>query len=233
MATPFRIPHRFNGPPGVANGGLAAGFIARAVGERVTVRLHKPIPLEADLTITEADGRWLVHQGELLIATAMPADAIGLTPPHVPTHDEAVAARARFPGLENPRFSGCFVCGAGRSDGLGVHSGVLVQPGMVAAPWTPAPEFVDAQGTVRPEILWAALDCPGFYATFQDGRYALLGELSVQSDGPVAADACDVVVGWTIDQQGRKRRAGTALFDRHGACRARGIATWIEVPPRA
>lgn len=233
MPTAFRIPARFNGPPGIANGGLAAGFVARAVAEPVTVRLLKPVPLEVDLTVVEDGERWIVRHGDASIATATPALAITATPPHVPSYEEAIAARARFPGLESPRFSGCFVCGAGRSDGLGVHSGALAEPGMVATPWRPAPEFVDDAGCLRPEILWAALDCPGFYATFQDGRYALLGELSVASEAPVPADACSIVVGWTIAQEGRKRRAGTALIDREGRCRARGIATWIEVAPPA
>lgn len=232
----LRIARRFNGPEGIANGGLAAGLVARQVDVPVAVRLSKPVPLETDLTVVQADvaDRWDVRDGDLVVASASKAAELTLAPPLVPSYEEAVNAAKTYPGLGSPRFSGCFVCGAGRpnADGLSIFSGRLAQPNMVAAPWTPATDLADAHGQVRSEVVWAALDCPGYFAAFADQRYALLGELSVRVDAPVIAGEPYVVLGWTIAHEGRKRRAGTALLDTEGRCLAVGQATWIEVAAR-
>jgi hypothetical protein len=44
---------------------------------------------------------------------------------------------------------------------------------VVACVWTPSADFADADGTVRREIVWAALDCPGIFAWIEtEGRPA-------------------------------------------------------------
>ncbi|HTU61393.1 MAG TPA: hypothetical protein VMF89_23220, partial [Polyangiales bacterium] len=127
-------------------------------------------------------------------------------------------------------FTDCFVCGASRAegDGLRLLAGRLAAD-MVAAPWTPHPTFANGHGEVEAAYVWAALDCPGMFAAFPDGRYALLGELAVELLQPVQASEPHVVVGWLIAEEGRKRTAGTALFDAAGGCRAQAIATWIQL----
>jgi hypothetical protein len=45
----------------------------------------------------------------------------------------------------------------------------------------------------------------------------------------VHVDEPCVVTGWKISVDGRKYRAGTALFDEDGELCAVGLATWIEL----
>ena len=76
--------------------------------------------------------------------------------------------------------------------------------------------------------MWAALDCPGAYATGALGRGAVvLGRLAARAERvPRAGERC-VVVGWPLGGEGRKHGAGTALYsgdDLLGVARA----VWIE-----
>jgi hypothetical protein len=55
----------------------------------------------------------------------------------------------------------------------------------VAAPWVPDDTLADPdEGYVRPEFLWAALDCPGYYASL-DGRRRpiVLGQMVARLEG--------------------------------------------------
>ena len=45
-------------------------------------------------------------------------------------------------------------------DGLRIFPGPVAGLGLWAAPWTPDPSVAGANGKVRPEVVWAALDCP-------------------------------------------------------------------------
>jgi hypothetical protein len=100
---------------------------------------------------------------------------------------------------------------------------------MVAAPWMPDASLCGADGKVCSEFIWAALDCPGYFAAANDGRHMLLGEIAARIDRRVhAAESC-VVVGWKLERDGRKHFVGTALYDDDGEPCARALATWIEV----
>jgi hypothetical protein len=228
------IARRFSGPPNFGNGGYAAGLIACAIdpaaARGITVRLAQPLPLETALAVVARADGWDVRAGDALIATARETEPVASALPTPPAHATAEACARAALAKGSPRFSGCFVCGAARAegDGLRIFSGKLA-PDVVAAPWTPAADLAGGDGHVAPEFLWAALDCPGYFASFQDERYALLGEFSVRLSAPVQVAAPHVIVGWAVSQQGRKRVAATALFDAAGSCRAQGIATWIAV----
>ncbi len=83
----------------------------------------------------------------------------------------AVAGRARY--YTDPVFPDCFVCGMGRGpgDGLRIFPGPLAGRPFWAAPWTPDPSVTGAGGRVRPEVVWAALDClSGIAAAEAAGR---------------------------------------------------------------
>jgi hypothetical protein len=99
---------------------------------------------------------------------------------------------------------------------------------LLAAPWRPHVSLADADGRLRPEFLWAALDCPGYFATCSPA-VALLGEMSVRIDHVPQIDEPCVIAAWAIGSDGRKHRAGTALFDESGRSCAVGVATWIEL----
>jgi hypothetical protein len=228
--TTITIARRFNGPPSSGNGGYSAGAIATAIGESVAVRLHTPVPLDRELTVGERrDDTWEIRAGEELIASARPT-RIDVEVPAPPTYDEALAASKRYPGFRQHTFPTCFVCGPARKrhDGLCVFPGAVAGTHLVAAPWIPDETLDNGSGKVRPEFIWAALDCPGYFATAYP-THAVLGELAVHIDRLVHVDEPCVVIGWPIDSAGRKHRAGTALFDEDGERCAVGVATWVEL----
>jgi hypothetical protein len=81
-------------------------------------------------------------------------------------------------------------------------------------------------------VVWAALDCPGYFAV-ADGRLAVLGRMAAAIDAYPAIGATYVVLGWPIAREGRKLRAGTALFDAAGTLLARSQQTWIVIDSAA
>jgi hypothetical protein len=95
----------------------------------------------------------------------------------------------------------------------------------------PDESLAGLDGTIRPEFLWAALDCPGYFATPLAGRMALLGEMATAVSRPVRPGEACVVLGWRRHSQGRKHYSGTAIFNRDGELVARASATWIELKP--
>jgi len=213
------VDRRFRGPRESANGGYASGLIARAVGGAVAVTLRRPPPLDTPLRIE--DGR--VCDGDALVAETEPA-AVDVDPPAPPSWEQAVAAQRVDP--DSP-FPECFVCGFARDpgDGLRIHPGPLDGAGVVAAPWVPT------AGTTGEEFVWAALDCPGAYATGAVGRGTLvLGRLAARVHRvPQAGERC-VVAGWHLGSDGRKHHAGTALWSGSDLL---GIAQAIWIEPRA
>jgi hypothetical protein len=211
------IDSRFRGPDDSGNGGYTCGVVAREHGGReVEVTLRLPPPLDEYLRLDD-DGR--VWDDHALVAEVHDAP-VGLEPPVPVSWADAVAAQA--PDLGSP-FPQCFVCGHARVDGLHIHAGPVAGREVVAAPWEVAAD------TVGPEFVWAALDCPGAYATGVPGRgTVVLGRLAARVDrAPQVAERC-VVVGWPLGSDGRKHDAGTALFGDAGDVIGVARATWIE-----
>ena len=211
---------RFNGPDGSANGGYTCGRIAALLGGGAEVTLRSPPPLERALAVDRDGDRLRVVDGETVVAEAVPG-SVELDVPEAPPWEEAQAASARYPGFADHAFPRCFVCGPNREpgDGLRVFAGPLGD-GRFAATWRPA--------EVRPELVWAALDCPGAIAVgFPDRGETLLGRFAVTIDGlPQPGERC-VVLAWPLGEAGRKLYAGTALFGEDGRPLARARATWI------
>ena len=89
----------------------------------------------------------------------------------------------------------------------------------------------DLQGQVRPEFVWAALDCPSGLVTdtFKPAGRILLGRLAVDLLRPVPGDGDYALASWPIDQSGRKMLTGSALFSEEGELHAVARAVWIEV----
>jgi hypothetical protein len=209
------IDRRFRGPSESANGGYTCGLIAAAFGGPAEVTLRVPPPLERRLRLD--DGR--LCDAETLVAEARRAP-VDLVPPAAVSFEEATGV-AR-PDLHSA-FPDCFVCGHARADGLGIFAAPVPGRGVVAAPWVP-----EASAT-EPEFVWAALDCPGAYATGALGRGTIvLGRLAADvRRAPRAGERC-VVVGWPLGSEGRKHHAGTALFGEDGDVIGVARAVWIE-----
>lgn len=240
------IPPRFNGPPGVANGGIACGSLAGAgggLGAAVEVRLHRPVPLGRQLDVRREDEALVLEDsGELVASGRVVADAgLDLTVPEVVTVEDAVVAAQRY---SNPAFPDCFVCGASRADGDGlrIFPGKVADRRVWAAPWTPHRSVAGADGRAAPEVVWAALDCPSGFAAVEDaheraalsrGSVAVLGRMSARIAVRPEVGIGHRIVAWPIAVAGRKLTAGSALLAPDGDVLAAARATWIAIPAPA
>lgn len=227
------IPRRFNGPLDSGQGGYSAGVVAGFVDGPAEVSLRRPVPLDLALQVArEEDGSVRLLDGEDVVAEGRPAAPVDVDVPGPVGVDEARDARSRYRGERHGPFSRCFVCGLARDDSLGVFAGEIPGRGVMASPWTPPDWTAGDDGTVRPEFVWAVLDCPATFAPLLMGAQdpAFLAGFSVRIDAPVVAGAEHVVVGWPIAVDGRKHHAGGAIFAADGALLAAARA--LLVAPR-
>jgi hypothetical protein len=231
------IPDRFNGPPGSANGGYTCGVVATLVGsEVVQVSLRAPPPLERALAVTRHEGgRVELHDGGAIVAEGEPAELLLDVPEAVSPEQAAAVSRAGMKRWATGHpFPTCVVCGPqrGEGDGYRVFPGELDEGGGVfAAPWTPDATLDDGHGYVRPECVWAALDCPTSapVANFGEGPPLVLARLTARLGCPVRMNEPHVLVAWPLEVEGRKRHAASALFDERGMLLCASRALWIEL----
>ena len=99
---------------------------------------------------------------------------------------------------------------------------------MVAAAWIPHDDLA-TDDIVRPEFIWAALDCPGGFAGVGFDSPTVLGRIATEVTGRVDAGERCVVIGWPVGHDGRKHFAGTALFGEDGRLVGKSYQTWIEI----
>ena len=239
MTNSLAIPPRFCGPPGTGNGGYVCGRIAAYLDGPVTVTLRRPPPLDTPMAVERVgEGSVRIHHGRTLIAeaTISPASPAQEIPGPVSVAEaHAAAGRARY--YTDPVFPDCFVCGTGRGpgDGLRIFPGPLADRPVWAAPWTPDPSVADDGGMVRPEVVWAALDCPGGIAAAEAADLArdtaiLLGRMTASMPVlPAAGDQC-LVIAWPGGRDGRKLLAGSALLGNGGQVLAAARTVWLTVP---
>ena len=233
MNTQIAIPRRMQGPPTSGNGGYVAGLLGRHIDGAVEVTLRQPPPLETPLDVKQDQGGGcsLWHDDQLIAEAVSSALAVEI--PHAPSLDESVESAKHYPGFQAHHFPGCFVCGPDRveGDGLRIFSGEVPKHNVHAAPWTPPQDLADETGLVRPECVWAALDCPGYFAGFA-GRattIALLGRITARIDHVLPVDDTYISVGWQIEARKRKRTAGTAILSKSGLVHAVAQTIWIEL----
>ncbi len=230
------IPRRFNGPPASANGGYACGLVSRHIGHGpAEVSLRSPPPLDTALELKRGDGGevFLFHR-DVLVAEGRAADPVDVEPPVRPSVAAAREALRRHPWLHGRHpFSECYVCGAGRHDGLGLHFGALRgHEGMTAALLV-ADETVphDAAGLV-PEIAWGALDCPSYVPALWDADIpSLLARMHAELLEPIPIGEPIVATGWLLEAEGRKHHTASALLAADGRLLARAQHLWVR--PRA
>jgi hypothetical protein len=234
------IGQQFCGPPNSGNGGYVCGVLARDIDGPATSVLRAPVPLDVDLDLQLDGAAVLMTNAEgALVGKGEPADRASLpTPPDPPSLDAARSAGGRYIGLEQRVHPTCFSCGPERheGDGLRVFVGQIegAPTGYAAGVWTPHAAFADEHGLTPVEVIWAALDCPGFFAwVVKEGRHgALLGTMTGEVvRRPRAGEEC-IVTAWPITREGRKETAGVALFSAAGELLARAHQVWIVMPPR-
>ena len=233
------IPARFCGPPGTGNGGYVCGRIAGYVDGPAAVTLRRPPPVATPMAVEQHDdGSVRVHHDGTLIAEA--ARAAGRPVPEMTGTVSMAEARAAAGGaryFQDPAFPGCFVCGVTRrpGDGLRIFPGPVDGRALWAAPWTPDFSVADADGRVRPEVVWAALDCPSGIAAAEAADLGpdtaiLLGRMTARLAARPRAGQAYRVTGWPGRRDGRKLTAGSALLGPGGEVLAVAGALWLTVP---
>jgi hypothetical protein len=241
------IARRFRGPhdatSATANGGYFCGRVAAAAPGAVAVeiRARAGVPLDRPLAVRASDGATEVHDGPDLIARTS-AGRLPVTAPTPPPLAVALEASRRFEtdlaaGAVPHTFPECFVCGHHRApgDGMRLFAGPRPRDGadrgrMRVAGWRPDPALLDADGRLRPEFVWSALDCPGGWALPGPGN---TGTLQVEIREPIDGREPLIVMGWPepgpagARAGSRRRYAGTAIFDARGRLLALGAAIWV------
>ena len=231
MSESLSIPRRFNGPLESGNGGYCSGVVASFLEGAAEVSLRRPVPLDTPLDVVhEDDGSVRVLDGEALVVEARSAPELEVEVPAPVSPHEARLAAARYRGRSDGLFSRCFVCGRAREDAFGVFAGAVEGRQLVASPWTPPSWTADAAGRVLPELVWAVLDCPTYFALYMNGELpmSVLARLTARIDAPVAAGEEHVVIAWPIETDGRKRHAGSAVLSPDGEALAVARALLIE-----
>lgn len=231
---------QFRGPPNSANGGYACGMLGREIAGACTAFLRAPVPLDTPLSLVrDGAGVKLLDGAGALVGEAAPAQAGSLgEAPAAPSLAAALEAGRGFPGLKRSFHPICFTCGDQLADGEGlrVFTGQVAgaPAGFVAGVWTPDASFADTAGLVATEVVWAALDCPGSVAwVVQEGGGGLLGSMTCEvRRRPGAGEPC-IVAAWPIEQSGRKRLSGTALYSAEGELMAVSRQIWIGRAPEA
>ena len=233
MSESFVVPARFCGPPMSGNGGWTSGHLAQLVdgaldGTAVTVRLRTPPPLDTEMAISRGDdGTVEVWDGQTVVAQAFAAEPLDATEVPAPvTHAEAQAAGPAYEGLRSHPFPTCFACGTDRdpSDALCLHTGLLAgQTTLRAAAWTPRES--------TPELVWAALDCPGAWASGVAERAMVLAMMTASIVDLPALGEPHVVMAWPRGHEGRKYYSGTCLYAADGRLLAQAESLWILVNP--
>lgn len=226
----LRVDRRFRGPSESGNGGYVGGLVAARVGasvggSAVAVMLRSPPPLDTAMTVTtEGGGVRVMHRDVTVAEGARTSLTVGAVPPVAVA--TARAASANYPGLSQHPFPECFVCGPARAagDGLRLFPGRLGD-GRTACTWTVAADLAE-----RPELVWAALDCPGGWSAGIEGRPMVLGRMAARVTAlPTAGEEC-VVMGLLLGGEGRKTWTATTAYGADGRELGRAHATWLTIP---
>ena len=245
------VARRFRGPdagPATGNGGYFCGLVAGVAPQATTIEIRASagVPLDRPLAVRVDAGTVAVLDDGALVARSSPA-RLAVHPPVPPSLEVALETSRRFEaqlddGSVRHAIPECFVCGHRRAagDGMRLFAGPLPGDGpergqVRVAGWQPDPVFLDEAGRLRPEFVWAALDCPGGWAL--PGPINT-GTLQVEIREPVDGRRPVIVMGWRAPAPSpragsRRRYAGTAMFDAGGRLLAQGAAIWVTPDPLA
>jgi hypothetical protein len=111
---------------------------------------------------------------------------------------------------------------------LRIFAGPVAEREMVATPWVPSAAWADADGVILPEFIWAALDCPSYWAHAGISR-ALLARLALDITERPRVGETLILAAWPVSAEGRKHFSRGALYRADGQVLARAEALWIEL----
>jgi hypothetical protein len=237
----LHAPSGLDGPPGVLQGGLAAGLavdLARSVDRlgaplhALSARLEAPtlldVPFAARVGPGEATGWYAVetwqHARRTVRATV---ELTGPDPLGALADLVALADGPPPPAVPDPLYPTCFVCGMGTTHPLALRTPpAFVAPDRLSVPWVPDERLVDPvrdghDGHVATLVVAAALDCPSAWATVaharaHGGRAVLLGTMRLQVARGVEVMDPVRVTAMMDGADGRKLRARSAVVDSDG-----------------
>ncbi|MGZ7057395.1 MAG: hypothetical protein ACXVK3_17875 [Candidatus Angelobacter sp.] len=224
------VPARFCGPPDSGNGGYTCGLVSKELGGVVECTLRSPVPLEVPLDIERSQSGGVLLHGKKVIVEAHPA-TIAVVPPAPIDLKIATEAMKSSSALDARHpFPTCFVCGPKRKmlDGLRIFP-AAINASLYAATWFPAAEFGDSRQLLRPEFLWAAMDCPtGFASGFPVAGKLVTGRLAVEQLQPISVGELCLLLSWPHGIEGRKHFSAACLYQHQELC-AVARATWIRL----
>ena len=231
MTQTISVPRHLNGPLDSGNGGYASGILAGFLDGPAEISLRAPVPLDTPLDVVRGGDSVRLVDGETLVVEGHPAPDFDIEVPTRVTVEDAREAATRYRGLEDGPFAHCFVCGRARDDSFEVFAGSVEGRDMVATTWTPTAATADEEGLVRPEFIWAALDCPTYFALYSARDPLPVSFLARQTgriDHEVVAGEEHVVMAWPLELDGRKHNAGIALLSASGDVLAKAHALLIQ-----
>ncbi len=227
-----RIDKRYCGPPKSGNGGYSCGLLANFIEGAANVRLSIPPPLDTDIQIISEDSGIGAYVEGAKIGQAAPA-YVDINLPKIPTREAIKKARQIYlDDADNHPLDVCFVCGPKRQpdDGLCLFTGPIENSTVNADFWSPNADHADEDGLVRPEILWAALDCPTFFALRNGNtKFCLLGSLTAEVYRRPKSKEELIIMAWARGVDGRKLFGDCAIVDEKGEIIAASNAVWIEI----
>lgn len=229
MTESIKIPARFNGPPTSGNGGASAGILGGLIDGPALVSLRSPPPLDTPLPVRRAHDRLEAWHDDTLVMYAR-AQAPVLNAPAPPSLEDARRGRRPIPEADHP-LPTCFVCGPSRmaGDGLRIFAGPVDGAPIASDVWTPTADLGDDDGLLRPEIMWAALDCPSYNAIPGEPGLALLGSMCAEITSRPKTGEPLIVIGWFDHSDGRKHHTGSALYAADGTLLAQADTLWIQL----
>ncbi|HSK45038.1 MAG TPA: hypothetical protein VLA83_14255 [Candidatus Binatia bacterium] len=224
------VPARFCGPPNSGNGGYTCGLVAKELGGVVECTLRSPVPMEVPLDLERStSGGVLLHGKKVIVETSF--TTIDVAPPAPIDLEKATAAmKSSFALDARHPFPTCFVCGPKRKahDGLEIFP-AAIHESLYAATWLPAAEFGNSRQLLRPEFLWAAMDCPtGFASGFPVAGKLVTGRLAVKQLNPIVVGELCLLLSWPLGVEGRKHFSAACLYQNQKPC-AVARATWIRL----
>jgi hypothetical protein len=242
------IPDGLDGPPGILQGGFAAGLVASiartadtygAPPTSLEARLHAPTPLGRVLRarLRSADGiartEVEVRDGGRLLVSGT-AELAGYEPVPVGLDLLELATVPLPEPHPQTEYPTCVVCGAQPRHPVGFRLHPRYGPaGTIVQPWVPG-EDLDVDGRVDPLVIAAVLDCPTVWAAITPMRDA--GYLGALLAGVRIVHHRDLPVGEPVrivarmdSMDGRKVRARSAVVDEDGVVYAVASAFHVAV----
>ena len=99
----------------------------------------------------------------------------------------------------------------------------------IATTWVPHPSLAGPDGSVPPELVWAALDCPGGWSSDLVARPMVLGRMTAAVQArPAVGERC-VVVGRVLGTAGRKTFTASTAYDSDRRVLGHAESTWIAL----